>query len=95
MYTRLVDRTGIRDLRADAAAIVRRAGSGERVIITVAGRPVAQLGPLDPLAGAPTIDDLVARGLLLAPRRTDRPSPSDPVPTFSATRLDRLLRDVR
>ena len=77
MYTGLVDRTGIRDLRADAAAIVRRAGSGERVIITVAGRPVAQLGPLDPLAGAPTIDDLVARGLLLAPRRDDRPSPSD------------------
>ena len=41
MYASAMDRTGIRDLRADAAAIVRRAGGGERVIITVAGRPVA------------------------------------------------------
>jgi prevent-host-death family protein len=90
-----MDRTGIRDLRADAATIVRRAGAGERVVITVAGRPVAQLGPLDPLAGTVSIDDLVARGLLLAPRRTDRPRPGDPVPTYTAARLDRLLRDVR
>ena len=90
-----MDRTGIRDLRADAAAIVRRAGAGERVVITVAGRPIAQLGPLDPPAGMASVDDLVARGRLLPPRRSDRPRVSDPVPAHSAARLDRVLRDVR
>ena len=35
------------------AAAVRRAGGGERIVITVDGRPVAQLGPLEP-APAPT-----------------------------------------
>ena len=35
--------------RANAAAAVRRAEWGERIVITVDGRPVAQLGPLEPL----------------------------------------------
>ena len=92
----MMDRVGIRDLRAP----MRRPSCGERAavngsIITVAGRPLAQLGPLDPLEGPVTVDDLVARGLLLPPRRSDRPKASAAVPTYSATRLDRLLRDVR
>ena len=43
---RYVDRArGMRELRADLAAAVRRAEWGERIVVTVAGRPVAQLGP--------------------------------------------------
>ncbi len=82
-------------MRANAAAVVRRAAGGERIVVTVGGRATAQLGPLDPAAGPVASDDLVARGLLLAPRRADPPSPSDPVPTFTAPRLDRLLRELR
>src|SRR6185503_7429659 len=48
----------IRELRANLAAAVRRAEAGHRVVITVGGRPVAQLGPLDSGAGPPTLDDL-------------------------------------
>src|SRR5213592_4960645 len=44
-------RVGIRELRNDVAAVVRRAAAGERITVTVDGRPVAQLGPLEP-AGA-------------------------------------------
>ena len=43
-----VDRLGVRELRNQTAATVRRAGGGERILITVDGRPVAQLGPIDP-----------------------------------------------
>jgi prevent-host-death family protein len=85
----------IRQLRADVAAAVRRAGAGERIVVTVAGRPVAQLGPLDDVTGHTSLDDLVARGLLLAPRRTGDYHPGEVVPTWRGARLDRLLREIR
>lgn len=34
-----------KELRNDIAAVLRRAEGGEQFTITVAGRPVAQLGP--------------------------------------------------
>jgi prevent-host-death family protein len=67
-----VDRVGIRELRNNVAAVVRRAAAGERIVVTVDGRPAAQLGPLDAPA-SPTLDDLVAAGLARGPGRRDRP----------------------
>ena len=90
-----MERLGVRDLRNQTAAAVRRAGAGERIVITVDGRPVAQLGPIDAGTAAPTLDDLAARGLLQLPRRTDRDGPTDVVVVWAGFRLDRLLRDIR
>ena len=90
-----MERLGVRDLRNQTAAAVRRAGAGERIVITVDGRPVAQLGPIDPGTAEPTLDDLAARGLLHLPRRTDRDAPTDAVVVWAGFRLDRLLRDIR
>ncbi len=59
---------GIRELRADLAAAVRRAGAGESVVITVSGRPVATLGPIGGEVPGPTLDELVALGAVVAPR---------------------------
>lgn len=95
MYTPAVDRVGVRELRANAATAIRRAEWGERIVITVAGRPAAQLGPLEPVRGAVTLDDLIARGVVLAPRRHDRPDPGPPIPVWAGARLDRLLREQR
>ncbi len=36
-----------RDLRNHTASILRRAEAGERMVVTVSRRPVAQLGPLE------------------------------------------------
>ncbi len=94
-YRAGVERMGIRELRASAAAVVRRAGAGQRIVVTVGGRPVAQLGPLEPVAGEPTIDDLAARGQLERARRHDRPPPTLEVPMWAGARLDRLLVEVR
>ena len=85
----------IRELRANLAAVVRQAEAGHRVVVTVGGRPVAQLGPLDSGLGEPTLDDLAARGLLQRARRADRPAPELLVATPVGTRLDRLLDEVR
>jgi prevent-host-death family protein len=90
-----MERIGIRQLRADVAAQVRRAGAGERVIVTVDGRPVAQLGPLEPEPGHRTLDDLAAQGLLVLARRDDRPEPEFAMPLWAGTRIDQLVREVR
>jgi prevent-host-death family protein len=84
----------IRRLRAELANAVRRAEAGEVSVVTVGGRPVAQLGPLGS-AATTTLVDLVARGVLTAPRRNDPFRPGEPVPVWRGARLDRVLGDVR
>lgn len=37
-----------KELRNDVGAILRRAEAGERITVTVSGRPVAELGPIEP-----------------------------------------------
>lgn len=86
-------RLGVRRLRAELAAHVRRAEAGQRVVVTVGQRPVAMLGPL--AVGGVTLDDLVAGGALLAPRRSAAIRPADPVPVWTGARLDQAFRDVR
>ena len=90
------EKLGIRELRGRLTSLVRRAGGGERIVITIGGRPVAQLGPVEPAAAQVTIDDLVARGLLEPARRGDRPAdPEVVVDSWTGRRLDRALREVR
>ena len=89
-------RLGIRELRGRLTSLVRRAGAGERIVITIAGRPVAQLGPVEPADASVTLDDLVARGLLEPAHRSDRPTePGTRIDTWTGGRLDRALREVR
>lgn len=91
---RPVERVGIRELRNNVAAVVRRAGAGDRVIVTVDGVPTAQLGPLEAPAGT-TVDDLVAAGLARPPGRRDRPPapPAEDAPVD--VRPDGVLDDLR
>ena len=90
-------RLGTRELRANLAATVRRAAAGERLVITDSGRPVAQIGPLDAPAGT-TIEELVVRGFVIAPRRAARDTKSvvpEPIDTYSGMRFDQVVRDLR
>jgi prevent-host-death family protein len=89
-----MERVGVRELRTNVAAVVRRAGAGERIVVTVDGRPVAQLGPLDAPA-ATTLDDLVAAGLALPPGRRDRPEPPDAEDAPVDIRPDGVLDELR
>ena len=93
-----MERVGIRELRASAAAAVRRAEGGQTTVITVGGRPVAQLGPLTSHGAERTLDELVAQGLLIAPRRVGVRADSSRegmIQVWGTVRLDRLLREVR
>ena len=90
-----MDRLGIRELRNATASAVRRAGDGERILITVDGRPVAQLGPIEATGDQVSLEDLAARGLVVLPRRPDRGDSPVAVSVWAGFRLDRLLRDLR
>lgn len=88
MYT-----IGTRVARAEFASIIRRAEHGESTIITDRGEPVAVLGPLG--VTAPTIDQLIASGAVIPPRRTADWRPPTPIRVWAGTRLDQALRDLR
>jgi prevent-host-death family protein len=88
-------RVGIRDLRRDVATLVRRAAAGEPVVVTVGGRPMARLVPIEPGTDGPTLDDLIAVRAILAPRRRDRPGAPTPLDVPVDARTDRALREVR
>ncbi len=90
-----MDLVGIRELRNQVAAVVRRAGDGERIVVTVAGKPVAQIGPLNPDAQGFSLWDLAGAGLAEPPRRHDRPPAPRPLPVAADFRIDRLLGQVR
>lgn len=84
----------MRELREGLAGLVRRAGAGETIVVTVSGRPVATLGPVGERA-TPTLDDLVAVGAVLGPRAGARPATGAPAPLAVDARSAVELRKVR
>jgi len=86
---------GVRQLRNQVAKVIRRASTGERIIITVDGKPVAQLGPLTPDRDGVTLWDLAMAGLVEPPRRHDHPSTPSPIPMPADLNADRLLAATR
>ncbi len=85
---------GIRELRNQVAAVVRRAEGGERIVVTVDGRPAARLVPIEPEA-EPDLDDLIAAGLARGPQRNDRPPAPEPADLPVDARVDRVLDELR
>lgn len=86
---------GIRELRNSVSALVRRAGAGERIVVTVDGAPVAQLGPLEPDAAGMTLQDLAASGLITPPGQASDQAMPPPLPVPADVRLDRLVDQIR
>lgn len=89
-----LERAGIRRLRNEVSALVKRAAGGERIVITVDGRPTAQLGPLGG-SDRPSLDDMAAAGLIEAPRRPGSVDLRPPLAVPADVRLDRLLDQIR
>ena len=94
--TPLSQPVGVRELRNQIASVLRRAQNGERVLVTVDGRPVAQLGPIIPTSNQDvTLWDLAGAGLVEPPRRHDQPAAPKPQPIPADVRTERLLDHVR
>ena len=84
-------RAGIRELRQNASALIRRVVAGETVEITDRGRPVARIVPL--VRQSP-LDQLIAEGRA-TPARGDLldVKPIKPVP--GKRRLSDVLAEMR
>ena len=89
-----MERIALRELRNQVSRVVRRARAGERLVITVDGVPVAQIGPLDEGA-EPTLQALVAQGRLLPRRSSEPPRPAAPIGLPSPTSATEVLRELR
>jgi prevent-host-death family protein len=62
-----MDSVGVRELRQNASALLRRVQAGEILEVTDRGRPVARLVPIKPLS---RWDQLVAEGRLIPAKVT-------------------------
>jgi len=92
VYTFLVDRIGIRELRQDLSRHVRKAGSGQSVIVTIDGEPRARLVPFIEDTVELTMDELIATGQVIpARRRGEKPPP--PPPMVKANRPSKEILD--
>lgn len=68
---------GVKELRADLSAWLRRVGEGAEVVVTDRGTPVARLTPY----GAPTgLERLIAEGRVRLPTDPKRPPDAGGVP---------------
>jgi prevent-host-death family protein len=90
-----MDRIGIRELRNETSRVVRRARSGERILITIDGVPAAQLVPLDDRPRTRTLEELTATGALLAPRASRPPREATPLPAPPGPTTTDILRSHR
>jgi prevent-host-death family protein len=88
MYT-----IGVRAFRSELASVLRRAADGHSTLISDRGRPIARVGPIDDTA--PDIDQLIASGGLIPPRRHGAPRVREAIRVWSGTRIDHALRELR
>lgn len=85
-------RIGIRELRENLSATLRRVRAGEAIEVTEHGRPVALLSPLpDP---ADPVERLIAEGRLLPAEDPAAPLPT-PRPNTSGRTTDQILDEMR
>jgi len=97
VYTRIMNRIGIRELRKDLSSQVKRAAAGERIVVTVDGEPRAMLSPLTGQQADVTMEGLIASGRVIPAKRRGEPVP-EPPPLISggppsAEILDELRAD--
>ncbi|MBV8085583.1 MAG: type II toxin-antitoxin system Phd/YefM family antitoxin [Chloroflexi bacterium] len=60
-----MSRVGIRELRQNASALLRRVQAGETIEVTDRGRPVARVVPIK----QGRLDQMIADGLVTLPKR--------------------------
>jgi prevent-host-death family protein len=95
VYTRNVNRIGIRELRQDLSSQVKRAAAGETIIVTVDGEAKARLSPLEPASGARTMEGLIASGRVIPAKRRGQKPPDAPPRVKGGRPSQEILGEIR
>ena len=82
---------GVRELKNNLSRYLERVRAGDQLVVTDHGRPVARLTPID--AGTDRLAELVAAGVVQAPKGTTRHRPVRRVRT--KTTVSDLVREQR
>ena len=82
----------ISTLRAELSTWIERARSGEEIVVTERGTPVARLLAVD---AAPLLDQLIASGVLSKPRRDDRPAARGAARAHASGPVSELVSEQR
>ena len=82
----------ISTLRAELAMWIERARSGEEIVVTERGTPVARLLAVDT---APLLDQLITSGVLSKPRRDDRPAARGAARAHASGPVSELVSEQR
>ena len=90
-----MERIALRELRNQASRVVRRARAGERLIITVDGIPVAEIGPVSAPGRSASLEELVAIGSVVAPRLRSASRPPRPLAAPSGRSSSDVLAELR
>ncbi|HJL98403.1 MAG TPA: type II toxin-antitoxin system prevent-host-death family antitoxin [Acidimicrobiales bacterium] len=90
-----VHHVGTRDLRANLAHYLRAAEAGHTIFVTVDGKVVAQLGPVGNVAENPSVEALIASGLVEAPSNSNRQGPEVIFDLPAGLSSERALREIR
>ena len=85
---------GVREFRAGLSAFLRRAEAGDRITVTIDGRPIAQLTPLEP-HGELALDDLVATGQVMKPKQENKALDPEAGLIPIDLSIDRILQELR
>ena len=91
LYNRDMD-VAISTLRAELSSWIERVRSGEEVIVTDRGIPVARLSQVDT---APLLEQLVQRGVLSKPRGAPRPAARGIVRAHASGPVSDLVTEQR
>ena len=94
-YSSVMERIAVRELRNRASQVVRRARAGERMIVTVDGVPMAEIGPIRSAERASSLEELIATGAIVSARRRPATRPARPVPAPSGQTSSSVLRELR
>jgi prevent-host-death family protein len=88
-----MERVGIRELKQNASAVVRRVARGESLEVTEHGRPVARLVPILPAGG---IEQLIVEGKVELPVEDGNLADIEPLPQMPGRpSLYDVLMDLR
>ena len=90
-----MERIAVRELRNQVSRVVCRARAGERMLITVDGVPVAEIGPVRATDRGTSLPELIATGAVTGPRSRTAARPPRPVPAPSGRLSSSILNDLR